>query len=95
MATPERTSAVDIHTYADGQTDIDVTGPGGTLTLSTHINEPTIAIYDPKGGKRAAQAVISLSANGHLRGWLAREGNQLEWFPARKIRGEKPVKKKV
>jgi hypothetical protein len=96
--TPERVSAVDIHTYADGQTDIDVTGKHGTLTLTTHpFDEPLIAFYTPTGGKPVRQAAVSLRANGQLFGWLVRgDDNHLEWFPARKKRGKKqPAKKRT
>jgi hypothetical protein len=92
MPTQDPQSVVSVQTHADGRAEIIVSGAGGTLTLEANIDGPFIAIKDHNG---RPQALVSLKANGHLRGWFVdKKGdgpgkNTLVWFPAKKKRRTK------
>jgi hypothetical protein len=101
MTTKALQSAVNILTYANGDADVTVTGPGGTLTLHVSPDGPTMAIRDPErtkqlGGAEKFKAVVGLEANGQLRGWVVEKkgptgaDDRLAWVPARK----RPIRKR-
>jgi hypothetical protein len=92
MPAPERTSAVSILTYANGDADVTVTGRGGTLTLTVSLDGPTIAVRDPERGQNPSKVVCSLKGNGQLKGWFVEKkgdiprNDTLVFFPAKKKR---------
>jgi hypothetical protein len=99
-------SGAGIFMDANGDTDVSVTGPSGTLTLQLSPDGPTIAIKDPErtqrlGGAEKYKALVTLKANGHLRGWcLEKKGattrdDTLVWFPAKKQRATAKKKAKA
>lgn len=100
-ATQDLQSIVSVHTYNNGKAEIIVTGPGGTFTLETSINGPTITVKDPERGKLRLKACMSLKTNGHLRGFfIAKKGatpqeDTLVWFPARTKQPAKKRRKKA
>jgi hypothetical protein len=95
MPKPEPQSAVNVETYANGDTEISVSSTGGTLSLIVSPDGPTITIRDLERHRHLVKAAAGLKANGHFEGWfIEKKGatgaeDTLVWFPARKQRAKK------
>lgn len=80
----------------DGSVALVIGGPDAPTILKVSPGGQKIEMYATQGLTHVGQFTAAwwLEANGHLRGWLARKDDQMEWFPARKTRAKKrPMKK--
>jgi hypothetical protein len=76
--------------------DVVILGSNGQVRLTVNHEGPTVMMHalGRLESHQSLAAAWTLLSSGRLRGWVARQGNHLEWFPTRKPRATKRALKK-